>query len=414
MASTRSYVIYGSSAWDGSWQAEHNLAYALAARHPVLYVDPALSPLTPFRYGLRRETLRMCRDVVDRRIRRRERLSVFAPWVLPPIHHPRTRAWSGPLMREQVRHAVQQMGFEAPIVIAWRSLPELAGVAGESLRVAVVMDHPSAGAALMGRDAAQLEAETRALCASADQVCTTSHPTQELLAEKGWKSELVPFGFAADLAPVFDSAREPPEYRALRRPLLGYTGGIDDRLDFELIMRLATRFEHGSLVFVGPVSPRLSSDAREALASQRNIHLVGMRPRDQLPAYIRHLDLALMPYADSLWTRHQSPVKFWEYLYAGPPILATGSPELRRYAAPLLGYAESQDQALAMAESALADPSEGREMRRAFALANTWDDRAAQIVDLVENLLSGSTRDAIRPVSVTAVAAHQCRSAPGH
>ena len=399
MASARSYVIYGCSGWDGSWQAEHNIAYALAARHPVLYVDPALSPLTPFRYGLRRETPGICRGVVDRRIRRRERLSVFAPLVLPPAHHPRARAWSRPLMREQVRHAVQQMGFDAPVVIAWRLLPELAGVAGESLRVAVVMDHPTAGAALMGREPAQLEAETRALCASADQVLTTSHPTQEVLAEKGWKSELVPFGFASDLAPVFDAAQEPPEYRALPRPLLGYTGGIDDRLDFELILRLASRFERGSLVFVGPVSPRLSAGAREALASRRNIQLVGVRPRDQLPAYIRHLDLALMPYADSLWTRHQSPVKFWEYLYAGPPILATGSPELRRYAAPLLSYAENQDQALAMAGSALADPSAGRELRRDFALANTWDDRAAQIIELVESRLSGATRDAIQSVA---------------
>ncbi len=385
--SDRSYVIYGTSSWDGSWQAELNFAHALAARHPVLYIDPAVSPLTPFRYGVTPDTVRHVRSVADRGLRDRGRVKVFAPLVIPPIHHPRTQAWSVPLIRRQVGSAVRRLGLRQPVVIAWRMLPLLAGVARESLRIAVVMDHPSAGAALMGRDPAALEAETSALCASADHICTTSYPTQELLAGRGWETELVPFGFAADLAPAFDAAQLPPEYAALPRPLLGYTGGIDDRLDYDLVVSLADRFATGSLVFVGPVSPRLTPDAHQALASRPNIHVLGVRPRDELPAYIRHLDLALMPYAESLWTRHQSPMKFWEYLYAGPPILATGSAELRRYDPPLLSYAETRGEALAMAERALADPGVGRETRRAFALANTWDDRAAQIDRLVDRCL---------------------------
>jgi teichuronic acid biosynthesis glycosyltransferase TuaH len=383
----RSYVIYGSSVWDGSWQAEHNIANALAARHPVLYIDPAVSPLTPFRYGIKPETVRRCRDVVNRGLRDRGRLKVFAPLVLPPIHHPRARAWSLPLVRMQVRRAVRQLRFTDPVVLAWRLLPALEGVAGESLRVGVVMDHPSAGASLMGRDPAELEAETSALCASADEICTTSRPTHALLTERGQSSELVPFGFPADLAPAFDCAAEPGEYAALPRPLLGYTGGVDDRLDYDLIVRLADRFAHGSLVFVGPISPRLTTEAREALASRSNIHLFGLRPRDELPAYVRHIDLAMLPYADNLWTRHQSPVKLWEYLYAGPPILATGCAELRRYQPALLSYAEGPEEALAVAECLLANPSAGRDARRAFALANTWDDRAAQIDALVDRSL---------------------------
>ena len=395
----RGYVIYGSSSWDGAWQPEQNLAYALAGRHPVLYVDPVVSPLTPFRYGLRADTRRRIRSVLHRGLRDRGRLKVVAPLVIPPIHHPRAKRCSAPLIRRQVGCAVSRLGLKDPIVIAWRMLPALNGAAGESLRIAVVMDHPSAGAALMGRDPEELEAETRALCASADQIVTTSYPTHDLMAERGWESELVPFGFAADLAPSFDSAPPPPEYASLPRPLLGYVGGVDDRLDYELVVSLADRFERGSLIFVGPVSPRLTPEARQALASRPNIHVLGVRPRERLPAYVSHLDLALMPYADSLWTRHQSPMKFWEYLYAGPAILATGSAELRRYAPPILNYAESHAEALAMAETALADPSIGRDARRAFALANTWDDRAARIEQLVERCLD---QRASRPIRLAA------------
>lgn len=384
----RSYVVYGSSVWHGSWQAEHNLTHALAARHRVLYVDPAASPLTPFRYGLRPETAGRCRDLLDRRVRRSDRVEVFTPLVLPPVHHRRSRALSRPLLRRQVAHVVDTLELRRPIVLAWRLLPTLTGAAGEALRVAVVMDHPSAGAALMGRDPDELEAETAALCADADLICTTSVPTHELMTHRGVANELVPFGFAGDLAPVFDAAPMPAEYAALPRPLLGYTGGIDDRLDYDMIVELARRFSGGSLVFVGPVSPRLTAQARAKLASEPNIHLLGVRPRNRLPGYIRHLDLALLPYADSEWTRHQSPVKLWEYLYAGPPIVATASPELRQYAPRLLSYAEDPREAIAMAQAALADPVAGRPQRRAFALANTWEHRAARIDELVDHRLS--------------------------
>lgn len=383
----RGYVIYAPIAWDGPRQATHNLADALAVRHPVLYVDPPISPLSPIRYGLRSHTARRLRAVVDRHTRTYGRMRVFGPLVLPPIEHPQTRVLSRPLLRRQVARAVARAEIEQPIVLAWRQLPELAGVAGEALRVGVIMDHPAAGASLMGRSAAELEAEATAICQSADLICTTSQPMHELLGERGWASELVPFGFPADLAGAFDSAAEPAEYAALPRPLLGYTGSIDDRLDFELIVRLADRFSHGSLAFVGPLSPRLSAAAREALGARPNIHLLGPRPRAQLPAYVRHLDVALMPYEDTLFTRYQSPMKMWEYMYAGPPILGTGAAELRRFPAPLVNFAESDEDAMALAERLLAAPALGRDERRAFALANTWDDRAAQLDALVDSRL---------------------------
>ena len=189
----------------------------------------------------------------------------------------------------------------------------------------------------------------------------------------------MPFGFPADLADAYDEAVEPSEYRALPRPLLGYTGGIDDRLDFELLVALADRFGGGSVVLVGHPSPRLSEAARDALASRPNIHVLGPRGRESLPAYVRYLDVALLPYRDTLFTRHQSPMKVWEYFYAGPPVVGVASPELRFYPEPLVGYAENAAAVPALVQQALEHPGAGAEERRRFALANTWDDRAAQI-----------------------------------
>jgi teichuronic acid biosynthesis glycosyltransferase TuaH len=408
MSRERCYVVYAPTAWDSQRQPVHNFAEGLAAKHRVLYVDPPISPLSPVRYGFRASTWPRLQSVLRRRVRTSGRLQVFSPLVLPPIQHPRMRALSLPLLRAQIARAVAHVGFEDPIVIAARGMPELAGVAGESLRVAMIVDHPSAGATLVGRSTAELEAEAAALCESCEFVCVTSASIVDLLAQDGWHSEFIPAGFPADLAEAFDNAAQPAEYASLPRPLLGYTGGVDDRLDYDLILALADRYSHGSLVFVGAISPRLSTDARAALAARANIHLLGLRPRTELPGYIRHLDVALLPYQDSLFTRYQSPMKFWEYLYAGPPIVGAGSAELRRYQAPLVNYADSPDAALAMVEQALADPAGGREERKRFALANTWDDRASQLDALVTKLLAAreettqAPADAALPTPVSA------------
>ncbi len=383
-------MLYATTSWDGPWQVEHNLAHALAARHRVLYVDPPTSPLTPIRYGFTPQTWRGLRAVADRRTHASGRLRVFTPLGFPPIEHPRARELSLPLHRRQVARAVRRVGFDRPVVVAWRWLPELKGIAREALRVAIVMDYNPGGAALMGRSAEELETTTAANCDAADLICTTSPAVRDLLAEQGRPSELLRFGFAADLAPVFDAAQPPPEYASLPRPLIGYAGGIDDRLDFEAIRSLADRFAGGSLVFVGPLSPRLSERGHEALRSRPNIHLLGPRPRLELPGYVRYLDVALMPYADSPWIRHAAPLKLWEYLYAGPPLVGTACEDLRHYPPPLVHYSETGKMAVQLVEDALRDPSSGAQQRRAFALANTWDDRARELDELVAAHLAGA------------------------
>src|SRR5271165_3056776 len=182
----RDYVIYAPTAWEGQSQPAHNFAHALAERHAVLYVDPAVSPLSPVRYGLHSSTLPRMRAVLRRRVRRVGRLQVFSPLVLPPVEQHRMRALSRPLLRGQIARAVEQAGMAKPVVLAWHRLPDLAGAVDECIRVGMVMDHPSAGASLMGLSPDDCEAQVAALCAASHVICTTSAATRELLTERGW------------------------------------------------------------------------------------------------------------------------------------------------------------------------------------------------------------------------------------
>src|SRR5688500_3568352 len=118
------YVIYGTGAWDRPWLTEHNLANALSRRHRVRFVEPAVTPPTPVRYGVSGDSLAALRRMLlSSRLREvAPNLHVLRLVALPPLEHPRARGRSVPLLRRQVRRAVSRLGLAEPVAVAARSV----------------------------------------------------------------------------------------------------------------------------------------------------------------------------------------------------------------------------------------------------------------------------------------------------
>jgi teichuronic acid biosynthesis glycosyltransferase TuaH len=379
------FVVYGTVPWDSPWLTEHNLASTLARRHRVLFVEPPLTPLTPVRYGLRRDSVRQARRLLPPLLNRAGGLHVLRLLVLPPLGHHRARRASAPLLRAQVGRATARLGFRDPVVLAFHPVLDLLGAARERACVYLAKDLLEAGGTLIGRDGAAVAQEERRMCARSDLVCTVTRSLRETFASRGIDAELLPHGFHAELAPLYEEAERPREYEHLGKPLLGYAGRIDGRLDFAAIGKLADRFPEGSVVLIGPVSPRLSRSRLDALTDRPNVYLLGSRARQELPAYLSHLDCCLMPYQDGEWLRHGSPLKLWDSLYAGPPVVGSGCTALTDH--PLVHYARSANSLPETVAVALRENGAGRQARRAYALANTWDQRAADLETLLESRL---------------------------
>ena len=112
---------------------------------------------------------------------------------------------------------------------------------------------------------------------------------------------------------------DPPDQAALRRPRVGYFGVLDERLDVALLDSLAALRRDVELVLVGPV---VKIDPAR-LPRRPNIHYLGMKKYDELPAYIAGWDVAMMPFARNEATRFISPTKTLEYIAAGKPVVST-------------------------------------------------------------------------------------------
>jgi UDP-galactopyranose mutase len=180
---------------------------------------------------------------------------------------------------------------------------------------------------------------------------------------------------------------EPADQASLPSPRIGWFGVIDERTDVELLGAIADLRPHWSFVLVGPT---VKID-RATIPVRPNLHLLGMRGYEQLPAYIAGWDVAMMPFARNESTRYISPTKTPEYLAAGRPVVSTS---IRDVIEPyerlgLVRIADEPADFVAAIEDALADDRDAL-LRRAdaFLAGRTWDDTWAAMAAEIETLLA--------------------------
>lgn len=174
--------------------------------------------------------------------------------------------------------------------------------------------------------------------------------------------------------PQVEPAEPPPELAHLPRPLLGYVGTLEDRVDWELLDRLSEAFAPASLVLIGRLERARSrgwAAARRRCLARPNVHAMGWRPQAELDRYNRAFDVCLIPYrADHPFNRVCCPTKIMDYMGSGRPIVSTDLPECRLYA-DLFDVAADADGFLGAVQARLA-AGDGRAARRfAWAQANT-------------------------------------------
>jgi len=384
-----SWVFYGGVPWDSPWLNDQQLAHALAAEDRVLVIEPPRSPLSGLRADGRARGRGKAEWIVRPRLRRGEGgVDVLTTVALPKVGSVRSQRLSAPLVRAQVRWAMRRLGIES----AWAAVgmgPQARrykGAAKERVFVGFVSDWLEAGSDLLHQDRAALAAASRGLWQAADLLCVTSRPLQERLESRGFASRLIPHGFDDSVARMYDESAPPREYAAAGSPIMVVAGRLNKRLDVELLSALAARFPRGTLVLVGPLAARDSTRALRRLLERRNVLHLPTKSRAALPAYLRHADVLLIPYVADEWSEYSSPMKVWDYLYAGAPIVGQGCPPLAELGEPIAFPGATPEEVGAAIERALAvaDAPALAARRRQLARENTWRTRAAQLRRAVE------------------------------
>ena len=170
----------------------------------------------------------------------------------------------------------------------------------------------------------------------------------------------------------------------LQRPVFGYFGVIDERLDYQLIADLADRFPDGSIVMAGPLA---KIDASQ-IPQRANIHWLGQRDYQELPALVKGFDVCLMPFALNEATRYINPTKTLEYMAAGKPVVSTAVADVVSNFTPVVAIAQSGPEFLQRVGHAWKHPDPAL-IRRGLARAEraSWESIVASMERDVRNVL---------------------------
>lgn len=372
-----SIVSFARDRWNDVPRCRHHVMSRLAERNRVLfvsrstYIGKALEAIVrpEIEYGLSQVTPNLFSFVPP-------------PW-LPFSYRPWLDAALSTLMVARLGWLFRQLRMTRPIAYVWH--PAAVDLV-ERLDAQLVVYHCyDEVAAFAGAEPERIRDQERRLLQCADVVFAVSPGLCRRKRAVNPNVFLVRNGvdaarFGAARAPA---TAVPADIASIKRPVVGcVTRVVPEYFDAGLLRQVFSRRPDWSLVVVGPETGEQAFGRAElrALQALPNVHFLGLRPFDSLPGYLKAMDVCLIPYRLTENKLLADPLKVYEYLAAGKPVVSVPLEELADDVARLVAVGPDAETWIAAIEDALAsDNSERQDARQAVAFANTWDERVRRI-----------------------------------
>ena len=170
----------------------------------------------------------------------------------------------------------------------------------------------------------------------------------------------------------------PDDVAQLRKPILGFFGVVDERMDYELVAKLADANPNSSVVIIGP-----AIKVEEASLPKRpNLHWLGGRDYAQLPSYCKAFDVCLMPFALNEATEYINPTKALEYMATGRNIVSTPVADVVRNFGSVVKIGKTHDEFIRLCqELSRTRDEEAIERGLEMASANSWESIVQKLED---------------------------------
>ncbi len=231
----------------------------------------------------------------------------------------------------------------------------------------------------------EYERSYRVISEKADVVFAPSESLKEkfLNLRRNKNVFLVPNGVEWEL--FEESSGIPDDLENLPKPILGYVGALQERVDRELVERICQAFPKASLVMIGPV---LAPKYFFSLKRFKNLYFLGEKNHLEIPKYIKNFDVCLLPHKVNEFTISMDPVKIYEYLAAGKPVVSTPIMSLKRFKT-LIYFSKDNLDFIEKIRFLLRgrENEEIVQKRREFAFQNSWRKRIEMTIQILKKSL---------------------------
>lgn len=301
--------------------AEAHLARHLTSHANVVFVDPPVSSL-----GARRRSELASTSDGPRLRRIAPALIHLTPLVAPKPFTRATTRITAATVRHAIERTVHHLGArDVTLITTWPFCDVTAAVPWRR-SVYWRTDDPVAAATLWRLDRSMLRRGDEQMMGQCDIVATVDGETAARLSHDGIDARFLPNGCDTSTMAQTDSVESAPGID-LPPPVAGFIGLLNDRTDLSLLERVVDR--GSSLLVLGPHQAGFADDRIAALRERPTVRFVGPVPFRDVPSYLTHVDVGLVPYTDTPFNRASFPLKALEYLAAGRPVAATDLPALR-------------------------------------------------------------------------------------
>lgn len=383
-------LCFSSTDWEGVWGSRQQVMLRFANRgYRVLFIERPVGLEHLLRYpAFRRRKFRRWREGMQSI---NEKLWIVSlPPLLPGKYYSvainRINQW---LTKHWSRRYQTDLGFISPIL--WLYNVEhgpLLKQFNERLSVYHCIDERTVGCS--GRKRRTISALEADLLQRVDLVFANSVLTYENKRRFNSRTYRIPSG--ADVE-HFAQALDPttpvhPDMAPIPQPRIGYSGHINERLDYSVLEHLALQRPDWSLVFVGDTYPwTLDTPPLPQLKAMPNVYFLGNYPFTQMPSLLKGMDICLLPYVSDERGRYRSPLKLYEYLAAGKPVVSTDHPEAREFSSQVY-IASNPEDFLNQVYHALTEDDPARKRQRvAIAKQNSWDCRVDKMEQIIYQTL---------------------------
>lgn len=350
----------------------------------ILYFDPPITMIAPLKDKAASERMSMYKRGPDKP---NENVTVYAlPPVLPlynknrPINRINQRR-----LATFIRGKMREHGFENPLL--WVYHPSSADIVDHIPSSGLVYDcvdrHSAYPGLITPAVVDKMEADLARKC---DVVFATAQGLYETLSAYNTNTHLIPNGANYDLFSRVDDPELPipDDLFTIQKPILGFIGALQDCIDYKLVADTAVRRPEWSFVFVGP---KLSGVDISLIENLPNVHILGLRPYKEIVSYIACFDVCLNLFRTGDLAKDVSPLKFYEYLATGKPIVSTPQPDQVMDFADVIYIASNSEEFESKCASAITEKSNWHVARRKeLGKASSWDARVADMMRIVAAL----------------------------
>ena len=346
----------------------------------ILYFDPSATILAPLKDP---EAKAQMKAYLQPGEKVKQNITVYRlPPVLPFFYKCRLiNRINQKRMARFVKKKMKLHGFEKPLL--WVYSPVSVDIVDEIEHEALVydcVDRHSAYGGLMNPelvDAMELE-----LAAKTDMSFATAQPLAERLRAAQPLAQFIPNG--ANFERFFQASQPQPvpeEMKDIPHPIFGFVGALQTCIEYDFVLQAAKKMPQWSFVWIGNEKPGVDLSALKAL---KNIYFLGVKPNEQLPQYLAQFDVCLNLFAKSDLSKDVSPLKFYEYLATGKPIVSTRQPDQVLQYEPLIQIADDAQSFIEACEVSLQDTAPARiQARIEEGRKSSWDARVREICDIL-------------------------------